>query len=347
MSFLADRVVVGTLEVDLEGPPGGTITLQPAELLDVDGAPAPTEHDSAVVVTVDGSARRVETLEAYGLQGLTVSASGGASVRSIAVRERLHPVTGDASFECSDPMLTDLWAVGRRTVSICSLDSYVDCPTREQRAWTGDSVVHQMVDLTTNADWTLARWHPRLTASPRADGMLPMAVAGDIEAVDFTIIPDWALHWVHSVHNLYRYVGDRDEVAALLPVAEGVLRWFEPFRDADGLAHRRVRLGDHRLGVGVRGRGLGGAVNGLWGRALLELAEMAEWLGDAGRAAWARGAHDRLAAGFERLWDPERARLRRLVDRRAPIGPWPRSTGRPPPSSEGWPRWTATTGWSR
>jgi len=308
--FLADRVVVGTLEVDLDGPPGGSITVQPAELLDGQGLPAPTEHDSAVVVTVDGSPRSVETLEAYGLRGLTVAASGGASVRSIAVRERLHPVTGDASFECSDPMLTDLWSVGRRTVSICSLDSYVDCPTREQRAWTGDSVVHQMVDLTTNADWTLARWHPRLTASPRADGMLPMAVAGDIEAIDFTIIPDWSLHWVHSVWNLYRYVGDRDEVASLLPVAEGVLRWFEPFCDADGVptdVYGWVIID----WASVYAEGVSAALCGLWGRALLELAEMAEWLDDRGRAAWARAAHHRLAAGFERLWDPAR---RRYVD---------------------------------
>jgi len=93
------------------------------------------------------------------------------------------------------------------------MDSYIDCPTREQRVWTGDSVVHQMVDLTTNTDWRLARWHPALTAFPRPDGMLPMAVAGEIEHLDRMIIPDWALHWVHSVHNLYRY----SEIATRLP----------------------------------------------------------------------------------------------------------------------------------
>ena len=51
--------------------------------------------------------------------------------------------------------------------------------------------------------------------------MLPMAVAGDAEATDIAIIPDWALHWLHSVHNLYRYVGDRDEVAGLLADRRG------------------------------------------------------------------------------------------------------------------------------
>ena len=78
------------------------------------------------------------------------------------------------------------------------------------------SVVHQMVDLATNPDWRLARWHVELAASPRPDGMLPMAVGGDIEHADATFIPDWALHWVHALHNLYRYTGDRETVARLL-----------------------------------------------------------------------------------------------------------------------------------
>src|SRR6185295_8537885 len=117
-------------------------------------------------------------------RGMRVDAPAGATVHSVRIRERLYPVTGDAYFECSDERLNAVYAVGRRTVSLNSFDSYTDCPTREQRAWTGDSVVHQMVDLTTNTDWRLARWHPALTASPRADGMLPMAVAGDIEQSD-------------------------------------------------------------------------------------------------------------------------------------------------------------------
>jgi hypothetical protein len=51
-----------------------------------------------------------------------------------------------------------------------------------------------------------------------------------------------------------------------------------------------------------------GALNGLWGRALLEYAEMAEWLGDQGRVEWATTRHAALRAGFERLWDTTRAR---------------------------------------
>jgi hypothetical protein len=132
-----------------------------------------------------------------------------------------------------------------------------------------------------------------------------MAVAGDIEHLDVTIIPDWALHWVHSVHNLYRYVGDRDEIGRLLPVVEGVVRWFDPFIDEAGCA---VDVFGWVLidWSAVYTQGVSGALNGLLARALLEFAEMASWLGDEGRARWARSRHAALAAGFERLWDEQR-----------------------------------------
>ena len=57
-----------------------------------------------------------------------------------------------------------------------------------------------------------------------------------------------------AVHNAWRYVGDRDALAALLPVAEGVLRWFLPVSRTGWTAARRDRLGDHRLECRQRGR---------------------------------------------------------------------------------------------
>ncbi len=312
-SFKADRVVVGTLVLDVEGPPGAIVRVQTS--------------DAALSVVCDGSRRQLETIDVFGLDTATISmptismptismpngSSDGAVVHGITVRERLHPLVETAQFTSSDPILDEIYKVGRRTVSICSLDSYVDCPTREQRAWTGDSVVHQMVDLTTNNDWSLAKWHPVLAASPRADGMLPMAVAGDIEANDMSIIPDWALHWVHSVWNLYRYVGDKDQIAALLPAVEGVVRWFLPFVDEHGTP---VDVPGWVIidWASVYSDGVSATLCGLWGRALNEFAEMSKWVGDAARANWAIQQHARLSNGFERLWDTQRGRYADVIE---------------------------------
>lgn len=303
--FVADRIVVGTLVVDVEGPAGTTVQFHGAERLDA-GRPANEAYDSSLFVTLDGTRRTIESVDLFGVHGVRVSETNSAvTVHGVSIVERLHPAVGDHTFRSSDPRLDEIVEVGRRTVSISSLDSYVDCPTREQRAWTGDSVVHQLVDLTTNDDWTLARWHPVLAASPRADGMIPMSVAGEIEHDDMSIVPDWALHWIHSVHNLYRYVGDRSEIASLLPVVEGVLRWFADRTDRTGLP---VEMPGWVLidWSAVHSDGANSTIAGLWGRALLEFAEMSDWLGDTGRAGWARDRHARLVEAFDRFWDPHR-----------------------------------------
>ena len=144
-----------------------------------------------------------------------------------------------------------------------------------------------------------------LAASPRPDGMLPMAAAGDIERHDTCFIPDWALHWVRALHNLWRHTGDRDAVARLLPVAEGVLRWFEPFCGADGLvAHVTGWVIVDWSSVSVEG--CSSVLNALWARGLRDFSEICDWTGDAGRARWARDRHETVSNAFERFWDPER-----------------------------------------
>ena len=60
-----------------------------------------------------------------------------------------------------------------------------------------------MVHLATNDDWRLI-WHYLILGnSSRSDGMLLMAVVGEEEAKGSFSIPDWALHWIHGVYNLY------------------------------------------------------------------------------------------------------------------------------------------------
>jgi len=304
------EVVSGTVEIELDAPAGARIDAAAAEFADEAGRLAPDGEHSGFRYVARGRDDRFETFQPLGFRhlGLSVRASGPVRVRSVVVRERLHPrATRDGPFfECSDPLLNRIFAVGRRSVDLCSHDAYVDCPTREQRAWTGDFVVHQMVDFATHPDWRLALWNVELAASPRPDGMLPMAAAGDVEHFDSAFIPDWALHWIRALHNAWRYAGDRDYVARLLPVAEGVLRWFEPFAAEDGL------LCDVTgwviidwSSVSVDGRS--SVLNALWARGLADFAEMAEWLGDGGRARWARALHARVRGVFDRFWDPERA----------------------------------------
>ncbi len=243
---------------------------------------------------------------------LYLRGQGSVRFETVEVLERLRPRPEGAAFAASDPALTAIYATGLRTVDLNAQDAYLDCPSREQRAWTGDSVVHQSVDLVANPDWTLARWNPELLDQPRSDGLLPMIGVGDFGMPDQISIPDWSLHWIRAVHNLYRYTGGRELVARLMPSAERTLRWFLPFRDTDGLLTDVTGwvLIDWAP-VPVAGRSA--SLNALWGRGLRDFAEMADWLGDAGRAAWARAEHARLVTAYDAFWDDGRGAYREQI----------------------------------
>lgn len=315
VSFDLGQVAAGTVRLTVRGAVAGTVLdVAAAEHVDGAGDLAPLGQHAGLRYIAAGGGQgedeeAFESLEVIGTRHFRVAVRppDGAPAPEIglAVRDRHRPRPDGASFACSDPLLEEIWAVGLRTVDLCALDAYVDCPTREQRAWTGDSVVHQMVDLVANPDWSMARWHPELAAEPRSDGMLAMAVASDFSHDDRTIIPDWSLHWVRSLHNLYRYTGDRDLVGELLPVAERTLRWFESYLGPDGLLHdiSGWLLVDWSS---VYNDGTSATLNALWARALEDVADIADWLGNGGTAAWARARRDAVASAFEVFWDERR-----------------------------------------
>ncbi|MFJ6129648.1 alpha-L-rhamnosidase C-terminal domain-containing protein [Streptomyces griseoviridis] len=307
--LLADfgRVVHGRLRFAADAAEGALISGSLLEL----PTRAALDSANAFRYTARGHADTFETSDPVGGRYalLVLRGPGPVRLRSLTVREELRPRPDGPYFACSDDALNTIHRVALRTVDLCAHDAYVDCPTREQRAWTGDFVVSQSVDLVTNPDWSLARHHPRLAAQPRQDGLLRMVSAGDFAQDPVPTIPDWSLHWIRSVHHLYRYTGDRDLVAGLLATAEPVLRWFLPFQGPDGL------LADVTGWVlidwsPVQVAGTSAALNALWARGLADFAEMAEWLGDTGRARWARDLIAQVAAGFEEFWDAGRGAYR-------------------------------------
>ena len=303
------RIVAGFVELGIDAPAGTVVELYYREKAFQSGGVTFSDPVTGARYITRGGGETFAAVEINGFRyaHLVVHADEEATVtiNRFQVREHLYPREGGAYFRSSDPALDRLYRAGVRTVQLNSFDSYTDCPTREQRAWVGDGVVHQLVDLTTNTDWGLARNYVELGDSPRSDGILPMSVVGDIEAGGGLTIPDWSLSWLHGLYNMYRYEGDLAWLRRHLPTAERVLQWYLPYVDERGTV---VDVPEWNLvdwcSIFLSGRSA--ILTGLWARGLAEFAEMSDAAGLPAAAAWARGLHAAAGEGFEDFWDATR-----------------------------------------
>ena len=310
VSFDFGHVVAGRVLLELRAPAGTVVDLLYRE------EPAPARADVGFSTPRIG-ARYIarghdDVFDAQEVNGLRVAnllvttpGAGHVTLAGLAVREELYLKAGSASFSSSDPELDALYRAGVRTVELNSRDAYTDCPTREQRSWVGDGVVHQMVSLTTSTDWRMAWWYVELANSPRPDGILPMSVVGEIEHSQGLTIPDWSLYWIRGVHNLYRYTGDVGAVAAAAPTAHRVLAWYVPYlTDAGVLADvPEWNLVDWSS---ICLDGASSILTGFWAAELRDFAEISDFLGNARDAAWARDLYERARGGFDAFWDEAR-----------------------------------------
>jgi len=302
-----ERIVSGLVEFSLEAPPGTVLDLSYVEI-PITGPSRFLGQHAGTRYIARGDHDHFQVFDSNGFRYTYIivhGAAGPVKLTHFAVQEHVYPWQEGASFSCSDDELNRIFTAGVRTVQLNSHDAFIDCPTREQRAWVGDSVVHQMVHLATNTDWRLAQHYLTLGNSPRSDGILPMSVVGDIEAEGGLTIPDWALHWVHGVHNLYRFVGNREAVKEFMPGIEKVLRWYAPYQTAAGVLKDVVEwnLVDWSS---VLVEDTPSLLTALWARGLREFAEMAAWLDEKGSQRWAEGLYEKIRAGFEVFWDERR-----------------------------------------
>lgn len=301
------RIVSGLVGLELEAPAGTMLDLSYVEE-PIKGPGRFGAQHAGTRYIARGTHDRFELFDSNGFRYAYILAhgtTGPITLRGFAVREQLYPWQDGTAFRCDDEELNRIFAAGVRTVQLNSHDAFIDCPTREQRAWVGDGVVHQMVHLATNGDWRLAWHYLTLGNSPRSDGILPMSVVGEIEAGGAFTIPDWALNWVHGVYNRYRFSGDRDAVKALMPTVERVLRWYTPYQTAEGVL-KDVPEWNLVDWSSVLVNDTSSILTALWARGLREFAEMAAWLEERSSQRWAEGLYERARAGFEVFWDEAR-----------------------------------------
>jgi alpha-L-rhamnosidase len=246
------------------------------------------------------------------------NAPDGLRIRHVGSTFSHYPAEARGHFECSDPLLTRLWDVGRYTLRLCMHDGWEDCPGREQRQWLGDATVEFLVGQAAFGPSVNAlnrQFLQHAAESQRPDGLTQMYAPGD-HRTNGMLIPDWTLQWILNAEQHLLYTGDVGAIEAVFPAIQRALAWFERQIGPHDLVanlpywhfHDWAALGRH---------GEAATLNAVLVGALRAAATLARALESQRAARRYDALADRVAAALNaRHWDAERGVYVDVVDPR-------------------------------
>ncbi|MFA6129093.1 MAG: family 78 glycoside hydrolase catalytic domain [Bacteroidales bacterium] len=160
-----------------------------------------------------------------GFRYLTFPVDLEIKILDIAAVNRHYAVQDEGSFECSDPLLNRIWNAGRFTLNLCSQDTYMDTPWREQTQYiAGDSRYLQKYafyasglssEFLTRYNILSGAWSQRWAT----DGSIRSRYPTDWLIGEGTsgYLVDYELEWVIMLGEYYQYFGNKDLILQVYP----------------------------------------------------------------------------------------------------------------------------------
>jgi hypothetical protein len=154
------------------------------------------------------------------------------TLESLRVYETGYPFKILAHFHSSDPELNRIWDVGWRTAQVDAHETYMDSAYWEQLQYTGDTRLQMLISYAVTGDPRLAEQAIDAFAESQADNGLEQ---GAFPSRSDNVIATFSLLWVGMLSDWSMQQPDRAVIARHLPRMRTILKWFEPWRTANGL----------------------------------------------------------------------------------------------------------------
>ena len=121
--------------------------------------------------------------------------------------------------------------IGWRTVRLCTIETYTDCPYYEQLQYLGDTRIQVLVSMFNSGDERLLKNYMRQAdLSRNAEGITMGRAPSELAQY----ITPYVLNYIYSIHDYMRYGKDQAFVLDLIPGAEQILHYFGKYQMADG-----------------------------------------------------------------------------------------------------------------
>lgn len=187
----------------------------------------------------DGGRQRYESPIRRGLRYAVLTIRGATEpvkLYETYVVQSTYPVIDAGSFQCSDPLLNDIWEISRHTTRLCMEDTFVDCPAYEQTFWIGDSRNEALVNYYVFGAVDIVKRCLRLV--PGSKDMSPLYV-DQVPSGWTSVIPNWTFFWAIACLEYVEHTGDRAFAAEIWPNVSYTLEHYLQHINADGLLEMR------------------------------------------------------------------------------------------------------------
>jgi hypothetical protein len=209
-----------------------------AERLDSDKLPTMTlELDYTDTYITTKGRQTWKPITWRGFRYFAIQQNPQVNIERASAEFRSYPVQNKGSFLCSDSELNRYWEIGRWTLQLCSQDTLMDTPWREQTQYiAGDSrydMRYANYAFGPEAQFLFKynilsgafsqRW--------KKDGSIRSRYPTDwlLGPTTSTYIPDYQLEWIMMIHEYYLYYADETLVKQVYPNMTKLMDYFETY----------------------------------------------------------------------------------------------------------------------
>jgi hypothetical protein len=221
----------------------------------------------------------------------------------VSVLQSNYPIAEIGRFQCSDPLLNDIWEISKHTTRLCMEDTFVDCPAFEQAYWVGDARNEALINYYVFGDQAIVKRCLSLVPGSKFQSSL---YADQVPSGWSSVIPNWTFFWTIACLEHYRYGGDRSFAEQIWPHIRYTLDHYLKKLDENGL----LRIKGWNLldwaPIDQPGDGVVSHQNMFFVQALRSAALLAAGIDGADAGRYLRCADDLKAAINAFLWSEER-----------------------------------------
>ncbi len=149
------------------------------------------------------------------------------SLKAVDIR---YPYSSGSSFLCSDFRLNKIWETCLETISVCTNDTFMDCPWRERALWVNDMIVTGLTAIQGFGDARIVKRCLKLAHGDRqAHNLVPAIVPST--PLDKHILVPTCLYFLLELRDYWMHSGDAETLNEILPAIEKNYKFFEEWED--------------------------------------------------------------------------------------------------------------------